>query len=559
MIKLKKIITVVAFAMGTSMPAWATNPFAHDSITRADTDPVVVSLDSMSYQFFTRDKFFGSSAELIQSIALTKDQLPTYSAEEMKRRMKMIPSIMSMDYNPEVQAFIDLFVYRKRDLMTKLLASSQIYFPLFEEVLDKNHMPDELKYLPVIESALNPQAVSPAGATGLWQLMYGTGKMMGLDANSYYDERRDPSKSTMAGIKYLKGLYDIYGDWQLALAAYNSGPGYVNRAIARSGGVKNFWAIKNYLPAETRSYVPTFLAVVYAMHYHKDYKLISAEPKRELYAVDTVIVSNRVTLRHIAQTLGMSLDELQFLNPSLKAGIVPALVSGFPLNIPVNYFATFESRKEQVMNDPELMAQNTLNDGYANPAMIRVAKYIYYKVRKNETLAGIAARYGVGLAELREWNRMKNNYVAKGQNLKILTFQEVPVNIAQVNTNTPRSTVGAVDTSSAQTGTLIPDSGTRTPEKVLYYYEKDANGMEIHAANLATNNTQKIVSPQQALAKNNATAHINSSIKYYRVQSGDSLWSITQHYPGLTIDKLKSDNKLSGKNLLKGQVLKIMM
>jgi len=554
MIQVKKIITAVAFVLGGFIPAWATNPFAHDSLTRADTDPVVVSLDSMSYQLFTRDKFFGTSADLVQSIALTKDQLPSYTPEEMKRRMKLIPSMISMDYNPEVQAFIDLFVYRKRDLMTKLLASSQIYFPLFEEVLDKNHMPDELKYLPVIESALNPQAVSPAGATGLWQLMYGTGKMMGLDANSYYDERRDPSKSTMAGVKYLKGLYDMYGDWQLALAAYNSGPGYVNRAIARCGGVKNFWAIKNYLPAETRSYVPTFLAVVYAMHYHKDYKLVSAEPKRELYAVDTVMISNRVTLKHIAQTLGMSLDELQFLNPGLKAGVVPSMMSGYPLNIPVNYFATFESKRDVVMNDPELAAQNTLNEGYANPTTIRVAKYIAYKVRKNDNLATIAARYGVGLAELREWNRLKNNYIVKGQNLRILTFQEVPVYQAQTNTPAPKSNT-IVDSTMAGNGTVSSDSS----EKVLYYYEKDANGKEVLSNKTATAPKTNTAPTANNTARQNATAPISSSIKYYRVQPGDSLWSITQHYPGLTIDKLKSDNKLSGQNLLKGQVLKIVM
>ena len=546
---LRKYISFIVIAVGSYLPCGAMNPFSHDSLTCVDADPVVMSLDSMSYQLFTRDKLFGNSSELERSIHLTKDQLPSYTAEEMKHRMKMIPSMISMDYNSDVQAFIDLFVCRKRELMTNLLASSQIYFPMFEEILDKNKMPDELKYLPVIESALNPQAVSSAGATGLWQLMYGTGRMMGLDGNSYYDERRDPVKSTKAGVKYLKQLYDMYGDWQLALAAYNSGPGYVNRAIARAGGVKNFWAIKNMLPAETRSYVPTFLAIVYAMHYHNDYKLVSAEPKRELYAVDTVIISGRVTLRHIAQTLGMSAEELQFLNPCLKAGIVPSLANGCPVNIPVNYFATFESRKDVVMNDPELSAQASLNDGYANPTMMRVAKYIWYKVRKNDNLAGIAARYGVGLAELREWNHLKNNYVAKGQNLKILTFPEVPVYQSVPQAAKPQTISVVQDSSMVNT---MPDSGQVGSEKVLYYYQKD-NG----------NGEKQVNTPQSANTKTNTSkstvTQINPSIKYYKVQSGDSLWSIAQHYPGLTIDKLKSDNKLSGKDILKGQVLKIVL
>jgi membrane-bound lytic murein transglycosylase D len=511
----------------------------------------------MSYQLFTRDKLFGNSAELVQSIAYTKDQLPTYSPEEMKKRMKMIPSMISMDYNQDVQAFIDLFVYRKRDLMTKLLASSQIYFPMFEQELDKNNMPDELKYLPVIESALNPQAVSPAGATGLWQMMYYTGKQMGLDGNSYYDERRDPAKSTVAGIKYLKLLYDMYGDWQLALAAYNSGPGYVNKAIARAGGVKNFWAIKNMLPAETRSYVPTFLAVVYAMHYHKDYKLVSAEPKRELYAVDTVVIQGKVTLKHIAQTLGMSTEELQFLNPCLKAGIIPSMPGGCALNIPINYFATFESRKETIMNDPELTEINATNEGYANPAMVRVARFVWYKVRKNETLAGIAQHYGVGLAELREWNHLKNNYVAKGQNLKILTFPEVPAYQAPVQPTVPVVQQVINTPHSNNVDSTGKTSGMDSTEKVLYYYQKDANGSDVV---LGTQAPAKANTPAPSKQAKAATAPIaNPSIKYYKVQSGDSLWSITQHYPGLTIDKLKSDNNLYGKNLLKGQVLKIVL
>ncbi len=540
---LQRLLPMAVATVMASVPAWAVNPFTRDSVIRADMDPVVVSLDSMSYQLFTRNKLFGTSAELERCVTIPRDQLPSYSAAEMKRRMKEIPALIPMDYNPDVQAFIDLFAFRKRDLMTKLLASSQIYFPLFEAELDKNHMPDELKYLPVIESALNPQAVSPAGATGLWQMMYGTGKMMGLDANSYYDERRDPVKSTQGGVKYLKQLYDLYGDWQLALAAYNSGPGYVNKAITRAGGVKNFWAIKNFLPAETRSYVPTFLAVVYVMHYYKDYKLVSAEPKRELYAVDTVSVKGHVTLKHIASTLGMPLEELQFLNPALKANMVPLMANGYPLNIPVNYFASFEAKKDVLQNDPELSALASINDMYANPVMVRVPRYIYYKVRRNENIYNIAARYGVSVAEIREWNRLKNNYIARGQNLKILTFPEVPSyqnqqNVAQTPVKPDSATAAASDT-----------AGHVVSEKVVYYYGQD----KVDTAKAVAAPPKKVVPVAQAQASK------TPAIRYYRVQNGDSLWSITQHYPGLTINKLKADNRLSGKTLVKGQVLKIIL
>ena len=187
-----------------------------------------------------------------------------------------------------------------RYFRTKPLAMKQIYFPMFEEILDRKGIPLEFKYLPIVESAFNPVAVSRAGATGLWQLMYGTGADLGLKINSYIDERRDPVRATEAAANYLKKLYGLYGDWQLVLAAYNSGPGNVNKAIARAGGVKNFWAICNYLPAETRSYVPTYIAAVYVMNQYKDYKLVSSEPKRELYAVDTVLITAKVSLKHIS-------------------------------------------------------------------------------------------------------------------------------------------------------------------------------------------------------------------------------------------------------------------
>lgn len=545
---LKTIPLLAIFIASFSAELKASNPFANDSITRADLDPVMISLDSMSYQLFTRDKLFANTAELQKSVNMPREMIPSFSPEEVRKRMKMIPSVISMDYNIDVQAFIDLFVYRRRDLITKLLAGSQIYFPMFEQELDKNGLPDELKYLPVIESALNPQAVSGAGATGLWQLMYSTGKLLGLEGNSFFDERRDPQKSTQAGVRYLKQLYDMYGDWLLALAAYNSGPGYVNKAIARTGGVKNFWAIKNYLPLETRSYVPTFLAVVYVMHYHKDYLLLSAEPRRELYAVDTVMFSAKVTLRHIASVLGMPVEELQFLNPALKVGVVPLLQDGYPLNIPVNYFATFESRKDNILNDPEINGQVASNETYLNPTMVRVPRYIWYKVRKNDNLSAIANRFGVSISEMRDWNHLKGNYLVKGQSLKILTFPEVPAYTVQpqVAVKPVPQVLTSGTKASPDTLKAIPDTSAGA-EQVLYYYEKGSNNGAI--SNPVPQNGRMVQASRSKLP----------SIQYYKVQQGDSLWSIAQHYPGMTVEKIKSANKISGQNLQKGQVLKIVL
>ena len=523
-----------------------------DSIVKPDLDPVVMALDTLSYNLFTREKLFANSAELQRAIAMTPDQLPHYTDLEMKVRMKEIPSIIQLDYNADVKSFIDLFVYRRRDLMSKLQASSQIYFPYFEEILARKKLPDELKYLPLIESALNPTAVSSAGATGLWQLMLGTGKMMGCDANSCVDERRDPIKSTEAATNYLKQLYDMYGDWQLALAAYNSGPGWVNKAIARAG-TKNFWAIKYYLPSETRSYVPTYIAMVYAMKYAKDYQLLSAEPKRELYAVDTVVVGGKVTLKHISNVLGISEAELQFINPSLKIGIVPLVKGGFPLNLPINYFVQFENKKDQILNDPAITSQEAIADGFANPEFIRVPKYVWYKVRRNDNLAGIAARYGVSSSDIKQWNHLRSSTVQRGQNLKIMTYVQVPNYKKEAQPATGDSSAHSSDPEIGSTAELD------TSENILYYIEKDANGNIIKRIMKPENQVIKPVTQNRtAQPKPAAPAPPKSRVHLYKVQSGDTLSSIARRN-GVTVAKLCSTNGLSTKSILhKGQVIKIV-
>lgn len=498
-----------------------------DSSIHCGPDPLMMRLDSMSYSLFTRDKFFVTDDELIRSINLTAADLPQYSDEDIMRKMKLIPTMVPLTYNKKVREFIDFFAYRRRGLMSRCLANSQIYFPIFEEVLDRKGLPIELKYLPIVESAFNPIAVSSAGATGLWQLMHGTGKMMGLDIDSYADERRDPKLSTEAATDYLKKLYDMYGDWHLVLAAYNSGPGNVNKAIARSGGSRNFWTIMNYLPAETRSYVPTYIAAVYVMHYYEDYKLVSAEPKRELYTVDTVMITEKVRLKHIAGVLGIPEDELQFLNPSLKAGIVPYVEGGFALNLPVSYFSVFETKKAEVMNDTSLVSKTAYIPLPPDP------KTVYHIVKKNETISKIASRYSVTTSEIKKWNRLKSSYLNTGQKLKIIVYPKME-NVGSYQQAFASRIIEKpkVSADSLQADSIAPTSTIDLPK-------------EVPAINASS-------SSFRVDASCNCIMHI--------VQPGDTLWSIAKKYQGVTVDKLKATNKSLNSSTIKvGDIIKIFL
>ena len=537
MIRKLRTIAVLLIASAFITPAYSHYNFT-DSTQNSCIDPVICQLDSMSLTMFTRDKLFIDNATVLASINMPYDAIPKYTPDEMKEKMKLIPSLIPLNYNNTVKQFVDFFAYRRRGLMASCIANSQIYFPQIEAILDKKGLPLELKYLTIVESAFNPVAVSRAGATGLWQLMYGTGTQLGLNINSYIDERRDPVKATEAAADYLKKLYDYYGDWQLVLAAYNSGPGTVNKAIARAGGVKNFWAILNYLPAETRSYVPTYIAVAYVMNYYQDYKLVSAEPKRDLYAVDTVMITAKVSLKHISDVLGIPMDELQFLNPSVKAGVIPYTAKGFGLNLPINYFALFETRLNDVMVDSSQMIQEAM------PMMASSTKTIWYRVKSHETMAKIAAKYSLTEKEIKKWNRLKNTYVYAGQKLKLVvtTYSSATsASYAQAFSSKVLDK-SRVDTLKNRPSTsLLPDSNTAEQEDTVL----DSTTTQVAASTTKDTNTIQLDKSCNCI--------------YHVVQPGDTLWSIAKHYDGETVDKLKADNKqLQNRPMKVGDVIKIL-
>ena len=273
------------------------------------------------------------------------------STDSLKSRLSLLDqgTILDSRYNPSLEGVIKMYLRSKRVLIQKMLHRSAYYFPLFERELDALSMPMEIKYLAIVESALNPKARSRVGATGLWQFMYGTGKMMGLEVNNYVDERQDPLKSTQAACAYLKDLHKSFGSWDLALAAYNSGPGNVTKAIRRSGGYQNYWNIRNHLPRETAGYLPAFLATMYIFEYAEEHGFTKPKPEVALFDTDTIRVKRMITLDQVSEATGVEIEELQFLNPSYKLDIIPYIKDeNYTLRLPRNVIGPFVNNEDQI-------------------------------------------------------------------------------------------------------------------------------------------------------------------------------------------------------------------
>ena len=409
-----------------------------------------------------------------------------------------LPTEMELSYNQVVRQYIDMYANRRRDMVGYMLTIGKYYFPMFEEALDKQGLPLELKYLPVIESALNPVAVSRVGATGLWQFMLRTAQGYGLQVNSLVDERRDPHKSTEAAARYLKDLYTIYGDWNLVIAAYNCGPGNINKAIARSGGKRDYWQIYYNLPRETRGYVPAFIAANYIMTFYDKHNICPIESVQEMIALDTVHVENQVHFNQIAEVLDIPLSDIRRWNPQFKKDRVPGNYQEYALVLPINKMYAFLEKKDEIMNfrKNDYITHRENTDGYLASSGASVSgnnENVYYRVRRGDNLSKIASRNGVTVSQLRSWNNLRSTRITAGKSLIV-------------------------------------------SKKAL-----DAPVQETGEAMLA----------QQTTNPNAVTKTVN---EYYRVRSGDNLGKIAQRNK-VTVTQLKSWNGLRSDRLSVGKQL----
>ena len=403
-------------ATRAELPVVERQPIPEEWTTIKDDSLVVI--ESMSGELDSLlNSWYAQTYLMVDTTCSSTISNPIFSDTVYTDRLANLPCLVPMVYNQTVRSSIDRYATKLRHQVSYMLGMMEYYEPIIEQALDVHGVPNELKYLPVIESALNPVAVSRVGATGLWQFMYSTGKLYGLKQNSLVDDRRDPMKATWAAAKHLRDLYDRFGAWDLAIAAYNCGTGNVNKAIYRSGGKANFWDIYYYLPRETRGYVPAFIAATYIMTYHAEHGICPMDSKLPL-TTDTIMVNRLLHFDQIAAVCDIDMETLRGLNPQYKEDVIPGKFLPGSLRLPEDKIRTF------ILSGDSIYNYNL--EKYFSEEKVKVLKgqatntgFVVHKIRSGESLSTIARRYRVTITDLKRWNNLRSNNIVAGKTLKI--------------------------------------------------------------------------------------------------------------------------------------------
>ena len=482
-------------------------------------DPIAAMLDSLTHNSYIAS-IPTQATHGNNKFHYAPDSIPVCDPTTIEIRLAKLNAQSPFDlvYNEDVQTYINMYTIHNRKSVERMLGLADLYYPMFEEQLDKYNLPLELKNLAVIESALNPNATSRAGARGLWQFMYTTGKMYNLEVTSYVDERCDPYLETEAACQLLQSLYGMFGDWQIVLAAYNAGPGTVLKAIRRAGGgKKSYWEIRPFLPRETQAYVPAFIAATYVMSYHAEHNLFAVIARKSFFDVDTVAIKQQVTFSQLEAVLGISVDELAFLNPMYKLGVIPvSFEEPYKLVLPVDKVGSFVSNETAIYN--------YIKTDTAMTSLAVTQVETTHIVKKGETITTVARRYKCSTTDIRAWNGLRSNYLKPGQKLTIYTPGEV-----SVPQTSPPANSEKID---------APNSPTEKKSE-------PKTTAETKKENPKTN-------PEIKKTSSKATTATNSSgekFQYYTIKNGDNLWTVANKY-GTTVDVIKKLNGFGNKIVL---------
>lgn len=537
--------------MATDSAIWAEYdyPAVRDTFPETEVDPAFVAdmLDSLVSVHFFKGDFLNPELVKENPYGFAPGEIPHYPDSIYRERLGLLNAKTPIElvYNATVQNFINLYAKRKKGLTEKMLGLAEIYFPLFEEQLDKYQLPLELKYLAVVESALNPTAGSRVGAKGLWQFMYGTGKGYNLKVNSYVDDRFDPLKATVAACEHLRDLHAIYHNWALALAAYNSGAGNVNRAIRRAGGIRNYWAIQPFLPRETRGYVPAFIAVNYIMSYAPEHNIYAKNPGILYNGIDTVVIHDVLHFDQISEVLNVPFKDVKFLNPAYKMGVIPATKDKpYVLRLPKAYIGPFIDQEKAIyahktkkgIEHDKLLAQ-----------IKKAGERQYHVVRSGENLGLIARKYHVYTSSLKKWNNLRSNTIYPGQRLVVFA---------------PSGYRNASASAQSANGTHIVRRGETLGVIARKYH---CSLRELRRWNNINGNTiyvkqkLKVRKPvQHPVAKKSQNRVEDGKYVYHIVRKGDTLWDIAALYQGVSVSDIKKLNHIRNDRRLKlGQKLKV--